>query len=92
MMLYPPINKLLKKADSKFSLVIATAKRARTISDIQIDDPDHFSKEKGYRVNKPVAIAVNEIYEGKVYITNAGSTRKMTDIERAFYNAQNSIK
>ena len=31
MMIYPSINDLVKKVDSKYTLVIATAKRAREI-------------------------------------------------------------
>jgi len=32
-MLYPSIDKMLEKVDSKYSLVVATAKRARMLRD-----------------------------------------------------------
>lgn len=58
-MLKPPINELLKKVDSRYTLVIATAKRARQIIDgneklIDIDS------------NKPVTIATNELFQDKI--------------------------
>ena len=58
-MLYPSINKLSEKVDSKYSLVIITAKRARQIIDGQqyLTDTD---KEK------PVSIATQEISEGLI--------------------------
>ena len=59
-MIQPPINDLMKTMDSKYSLVIATAKRARAIASGQAEplvdiDPD-----------KPVTVAVHEIAEGKI--------------------------
>lgn len=61
MMVKPTTAELLKKADSKFRLVIATAKRARQIAE---------GKEKLTNVEEeaPVTIAANEIAEGKVEI------------------------
>ena len=58
-MLYPTINELLKHAGNRYSLVTATAKRARQIA---------FEAEKeGAILNaKPVKIAINEICEGKI--------------------------
>ncbi|WP_432665175.1 DNA-directed RNA polymerase subunit omega [Wukongibacter baidiensis] len=58
-MLKPPINDLLEKVDSRYTLVIAAAKRARQIIDgneklIDIDS------------NKPVTIATNELFEDKI--------------------------
>ncbi len=61
-MLKPSASELMKskKIDSKYTLVIATAKRAREI----------YSKKDNVFVecksNKPVSIAVNEIAENKV--------------------------
>jgi len=61
-MLKPSASELMKskKIDSKYTLVIATAKRAREI----------FSKKDNIFVecnsDKPVSIAVNEIAENKV--------------------------
>ena len=59
MMIYPSITELMEKFDNKYSLVIATAKRAREIYQTGIT----FTECKS---NKPVTIAVNEIAENKV--------------------------
>jgi len=61
MMLYPSINEIRKKADSRYTLVILAAKRARDIIDgkpVLIEDSD---------VERPVSVAANEIAED--YIT-----------------------
>jgi len=55
-MLYPSINEIKKKADSRYTLVVMAAKRARDLIDgkpklTQVD------------VEKPVSIAANEIAE-----------------------------
>jgi DNA-directed RNA polymerase subunit omega len=60
MLLYPPINKIRNKADSKYTLVILAAKRARDLIDGKpqlIEDDDEV----------PVSIAAREIYDD--YIT-----------------------
>lgn len=61
-MLYPSINEIKKKADSRYTLVIMAAKRARDIIDgkpklTQVD------------VDKPVSIAANEIAEDLISYT-----------------------
>ncbi|NLK20947.1 MAG: DNA-directed RNA polymerase subunit omega [Epulopiscium sp.] len=48
---------------SRYSIVIAAAKRARQI----VDKGDSLLDSK---VDKPVSIAVKELYQGKVVITN----------------------
>ena len=58
-MIYPSITDLMEKFDNKYSLVIATAKRAREIYQTGVT----FTECKS---NKPVTIAVNEIAENKV--------------------------
>ncbi len=61
MMVKPTVKELLTKVDNRFGLVIATAKRARQISDgddILVDTDEE----------APVTIAANEIAEGKVAI------------------------
>ncbi len=63
-MLYPPINKLLDKVDSRYTLVVAASKRARQLIDgdeMKISDP--YSR-------KPVSIATQEIYEEQVTYTS----------------------
>lgn len=59
MMLYPSIDTLVKKADSRYTLVIATAKRARQImegADVLLET----------EASKPVTKALAEINEDKI--------------------------
>lgn len=58
-MIYPPIAKLIEKTNSRYSLVIATAKRARKISE-----------DETREVNKPIIEAIKEINDGKVVIVS----------------------
>lgn len=55
-MLYPSINLIREKADSRYTLVVLAAKRARDIIDgkPKLTDVD---------IEKPVSIAANEIAE-----------------------------
>ena len=55
-MLYPSINESRKKADSRYTLVILAAKRARDI----IDGKPIFTDVD---IDSPVAIAAHEIAE-----------------------------
>jgi DNA-directed RNA polymerase subunit omega len=60
-MLYPSINEIRKKADSRYTLVILAAKRARDIIDgkpVLIEDTNE---------ERPVSVAAREIAED--YIT-----------------------
>ena len=59
MLVEPGINELLEKADSRYSLVIETAKRARQIA--LGEEPLVECESKN-----PVTIAAYEIVEGKV--------------------------
>ncbi|KAB3533144.1 DNA-directed RNA polymerase subunit omega [Alkaliphilus serpentinus] len=61
-MLYPSINDLLKKVDSRYTLVLAASKRAR-----QIIDGDKLLVNP--QSKKPVSIATQEIYEDAVNYT-----------------------
>jgi DNA-directed RNA polymerase subunit omega len=60
-MLYPAVAELEKAAESRYALVILTAKRARQISEeaeaneIELND-------------KPVKLAINDIANGKAFI------------------------
>ena len=58
-MIEPSINKLLEKADSRYTLVMLAAKRAR-----QISEGAH--KLTKCDSEKPVSIAINEIGEDKI--------------------------
>jgi len=55
-MLYPSVNEIRTKADSRYTLVILAAKRAREV----IDGIPKLTEEE---VSKPVSIAANEIAE-----------------------------
>lgn len=58
-MIKPSIDHLVEKVDSKYTLVVSSAKRAREIMDgspRQIDT----------RSNKPVSIALEELSAGKL--------------------------
>jgi DNA-directed RNA polymerase subunit omega len=56
MLLYPSINEIRKKADSRYTLVILAAKRARDL----IDGKPRLTEEES---EIPVSIAASEIYE-----------------------------
>ena len=64
MMMYPPIGELMKRTDSRYSLVIAVAKRARELS-------------QGAEVlvtcdsKKEVTEAVYELYHDKIKVVKA---------------------
>ncbi len=55
-MLYPSINAIRKKADSRYTLVVLAAKRARDLIDGK-------PKLTEVEIEKPVSIAANEISE-----------------------------
>ncbi len=58
-MLYPEVSKLMKGMDSRYSLVIATAKRARQLASDVSDD-------------RPVSHAIAEIAAGKIKCMQRG--------------------
>ncbi|MBQ9625322.1 MAG: DNA-directed RNA polymerase subunit omega [Clostridia bacterium] len=60
MMIYPPIDELAQKADGRYELVTALAKRAREI----IADEQPLTQ-------KPVTQAIEELNEGKIIIHSA---------------------
>ncbi|WP_419883785.1 DNA-directed RNA polymerase subunit omega [Peribacillus sp. B-H-3] len=63
-MLYPSIDSLLEKIDSKYSLVSVAAKRARVMqikNDCRIEKPVSF---------KPVGKALEEIHTGELTYKN----------------------
>ena len=61
MMVKPSVTELLKKANNRYELVIATSKRARQIANG--DEP-----RTNVREESPVTLAANEIAEGTVEI------------------------
>lgn len=64
MMVKPTVKELLKHAENRFALVIATSRRARQIAngDKKLTEVD---------AESPVTLAANEINEGKVEIYKA---------------------
>lgn len=58
-MIQPTIDHLLTKADSKYSLAVVAAKRARRI----VDGEERLTKAD---TEKPVSLALCEIGEGKI--------------------------
>ena len=64
-MLYPSINEIKKKADSRYTLVILAAKRARDI----IEGKPVLTDEGSER---PVSIAANEIMEDLITYKRIG--------------------
>jgi len=61
-MIEPPISSLLEKVDSRYTLVVETAKRARQL----VEGAPKLTKVNS---DKLVTIAINEIYENKVTYT-----------------------
>ena len=66
-MLYPSINEIKHKADSRYTLVILAAKRARDII-------EEMPKLTEADVEKPVSIAANEIAEDLITYSEAEET------------------
>lgn len=60
-MFNPDLKELLKGCNSRYSLVIGTAKRAREIRDEAIEREEHIDV-------KTVSVAMDEILEGKYVI------------------------
>lgn len=58
-MINPSLDKLVEKVDSKYTLVVLAAKRARAIMDGQ-----HALVES--KSNKPVTVALEEVAQGKI--------------------------
>lgn len=61
MIVKPTVNELLEKADNRYELVIATARRARQIA-------EGAEAKTDVKEESPVTLAANEIAEGKVEI------------------------
>ncbi len=65
MMLYPPLADLVEKVGSRYLLVNLISRRARELS---VDvDATYVSAEK-----KPVSVAIDEIYTGKIKAIDKG--------------------
>lgn len=73
-MLYPSINEIRKKADSRYTVVVMAAKRSRDIIDGKPILTD-------CEINKPVSIAAREIAED--LITYSRETEEAEEIGEA---------
>lgn len=76
----PPIDELLTVADSKYALVIYSAKRARQINSYYAQLADGLLDHVGPLVeseitDKPLSVALREINEGKLIATHPGSAQ-----------------
>lgn len=90
-MIYPPINQLVEKTGNKYELVIATAKRARTIANAEKAKEKLPAEQSGFApakssksdktVKKPIVKAIDEIVEGKVYVLRNGEGYKSEGFE-----------
>ncbi|MDR3564859.1 MAG: DNA-directed RNA polymerase subunit omega [Negativicutes bacterium] len=58
-MIHPSLDVLMRKVDSKYTLVVLTAKRAREIMNGEIGLVDS-------RSNKQVTIALEEVAQGRI--------------------------
>ena len=61
MMLYPPMGALVEKVGSRYLLVNLVARRAREISSAAEEEGEIMEK-------KPVSVAIDEVYSGKLTI------------------------
>lgn len=61
MMIDPPIDKLIKKAECRYALTCAVAKRTREL----LTQESNYLEDSG---EKPISLACKEIYEGKLKI------------------------
>lgn len=64
-MLYPSIDSLLTKIDSKYSLVTVAAKRARAMQSAGEDVDNQLEEYESYKF---VGKALEEINEGKLHL------------------------
>lgn len=65
MLLYPPVAELADKVGSRYQLVNVIAQRARKIS-------AEYEAEGEPLDEKPVSIAINEVYAGKLTLNRGG--------------------
>ena len=61
-MLYPSVDDLLEKVESKYSLVVAASRRARQLKD---GAPTRLTKQESF---KHVGVALEEIYEDVILL------------------------
>ncbi len=64
-MLYPSIDEMIKKTDSKYMLVVAASKRARLLRE------GAKSELRAPKSHKQVGVALEEIYNGYIELEKA---------------------
>ncbi len=69
-MLNPDFREVLKNKTSRYSLVIATAKRARVIA-------ENAEEDKVIMTEKPVSVAIEEIVNGDYVIVEPEEIRNI---------------
>lgn len=62
-MLYPSIDEMMTKVDSKYSLVVAAARRARVLRE------GGKTEIKAPRSHKFVGVALEEVFEDRIIVT-----------------------
>ena len=72
MIVKPSVSELLKKAENRYELVIATSKRARQIA-------DGAEVKTDVKEESAVTLAANEIAEGKVQIIEPEEMKEEND-------------
>ena len=77
MMVKPGISTLLKRVDSRYTLVTMAAKRARMIGSVQSEKNEPITDAS----QKPVSMAVDEISQGRVGYIRSDSVRRAKEWE-----------
>ncbi len=85
MMLYPSIVNLLKKAGSKYSLVIAASKRAREICENAEDAGEPIDGARA------ITAAATEIADGEIVVESYEGTDEIIE-KVAYVNSEEYIK
>ncbi len=81
MMLYPPMAELVNKVGSRYLLVNLVARRARNIALKAEEEGDVLER-------KPISIAIDEVYTGKLKVKEDGGDE--TEAEEAAADAPES--
>ena len=78
-MLYPEISKLMEGLDSRYSLVIVTAKRARQLAANSTND-------------KTVSHAINEIANGKIKCVKGNASQRFSDAVAEYQASKEAVE
>ena len=78
-MLYPEISKLMEGLDSRYSLVVLTAKRARQLQNDSGND-------------KTVSRAINEIANGKIKCVKGSAQQRFSDAVAEYEASKETVE